>query len=557
MTVSTTISKLQFNDGTEVELGDDDILVIVGPNNSGKSQSLRDIQQRISGENPTKVVTNSFLRKVGTTEEFETWIDARIKNRDAADPSAVGLGTTIPKSTAKTRWAEADKLRNLAPFFSVLVDTASRLGIVQPPNPINKRTDTPNHPIHLLYGNDDLSKLVSDRFREAFGTDLTLNYAAGNILPLHVGNAPVRTPTDDRVSTAYSERLEVLPLLHEQGDGMRSFVGCLLHALVGDRSIVLMDEPEAFLHPPQARMLGSMLATNKPSGRQLVIATHSGDLLHGLLDSGKPIQVVRLTRDGNVNRASILKPADVAVLWNDPLFRFSNILDGLFHEQVVVCEGDADCRFYAAIGDVLPRSNDRYSETMFTYGGGKDRAALIVHALKSLNVPVDAVLDFDVLSAERPLRDIVEALGGTWNAIEADWRAVKNSVDTTSPPLGINQVKEQITAALDGASGATLSDEVAEQIKQAIRASRPWANVKRSGLAAITSGTPTETVQRLLTNLAELGLHVVPCGELERFVPSVGGHGPTWVIEAVKRNLSTDAELEAARKFVHAVVGKN
>lgn len=557
MAISVTISKLQFNDGTEVELGDDDILVIVGPNNSGKSQSLRDIQQRVSGENPTKVVTGSSLRKVGTTEELETWIDARIKNRDTADPSAVGLGTTIPSSTARTRWAEPDKLRNLAPFFSVLVDTANRLGIVQPPNSINPLTDTPNHPFHLLYGNDDLLKLVSDKFREAFGTDLTLNYAAGNTLPLHVGVAPSRTPADDRVSTAYLELLRSLPLLHEQGDGMRSFVGSLLHALIGDRSIVLLDEPEAFLHPPQARMLGSMLATNKPSGRQLVIATHSGDLLHGLLDSGKPIQVIRLTREGNVNSASILKSADVAVLWNDPLFRFSNILDGLFHEQVVVCEADADCRFYAAVNDKAPQSSTHYSETMFTYGSGKDRIATIVRSLKSLNVPVDAILDFDVLSAERPLKDIVEALGGVWSEVAGYWSTVKDSVERSTPELDANLLKEQVTESLASANDAVSLSRVADHIKSTLRASRPWANTKRSGLSGLESGAVFDAAQNLLEKLAVLGLHVVPCGELEQFVPSIPHHGPAWVIEAVKRDLSTDLELQAARQFVKTVTNKN
>lgn len=557
MAVSTTISKLKFNDGTEVELGDDDILVIVGPNNSGKSQSLRDIQQRISGENPSKVVTESSLHKVGTADEFEAWIDTRIKNRDAADPSVIGLGASIPTSTAKQRWAETDKLRNLSPFFSVLVDTANRLGIVQPPNSINPLIDTPNHPFHLLYGNDELLKLISDKFREAFGTDLTLNYAAGNTLPLHVGEAPDQSPANDRVSTAYLKLLNILPLLHEQGDGMRSFVGCLLHALIGDRSIVLLDEPEAFLHPPQARMLGSMLATNKPLGRQLVIATHSGDLLHGLLDSGKPIRVIRLTREGNINHASKLEPADVAVLWNDPLFRFSNILDGLFHEQVVVCEGDADCRFYAAVSDVLPRSGGRYSETMFTYGSGKDRTATIVRSLRSLNVSVDAVLDFDILNAEQPLREIVEALGGTWSDVENDWQIVKTSVESSTPALKVDELKEKVIEFLPGASDAASLHEVANLIKLTIRASRPWANTKRSGLSGLVSGEPTETAQRLVERLATLGLHIVPCGELEQFVPSIPHHGPAWVIEAVKRDLLTDTELIAARAFVQTVTSKN
>lgn len=37
------ISKLQFNNGETVDISKNDIVVFVGPNNAGKSQSLKDI----------------------------------------------------------------------------------------------------------------------------------------------------------------------------------------------------------------------------------------------------------------------------------------------------------------------------------------------------------------------------------------------------------------------------------------------------------------------------------------------------------------------------------
>ena len=37
------ISKLTFNNGKELEIAANDIVVFVGPNNAGKSQSLKDI----------------------------------------------------------------------------------------------------------------------------------------------------------------------------------------------------------------------------------------------------------------------------------------------------------------------------------------------------------------------------------------------------------------------------------------------------------------------------------------------------------------------------------
>src|SRR5690606_12158093 len=128
----------------------------------------------------------------------------------------------------------------------------------------------------------------------------------------------------------------------------------LLHALVVEHPVVLIDEPEAFLHPPQARLLGQMLVKEAPENRQLFVATHSSDFLRGLLDTDSSrVRVVRIQRVGDVNPIKELDNEGVKNVWGDPILRYSNILDGLFHSKVIVCEGDADCRFYAATMDAV------------------------------------------------------------------------------------------------------------------------------------------------------------------------------------------------------------
>ena len=98
----------------------------------------------------------------------------------------------------------------------------------------------------------------------------------------------------------YIAAIRALPLLTEQGDGMKSFIGLMLGLLAGQFQIVLVDEPEAFLHPPQARLLGRKLATEVPRGTQVFVATHSSDVLQGLLDPDDAnVTVVRLTRRGH------------------------------------------------------------------------------------------------------------------------------------------------------------------------------------------------------------------------------------------------------------------
>mgnify|MGYP003444027752 CR=1 FL=1 len=48
------VSKIIFNNGTQINLKEDDIIVFVGPNNAGKSQSLKDIYTLCEKNMPTK-----------------------------------------------------------------------------------------------------------------------------------------------------------------------------------------------------------------------------------------------------------------------------------------------------------------------------------------------------------------------------------------------------------------------------------------------------------------------------------------------------------------------
>jgi predicted ATPase len=131
--------------------------------------------------------------------------------------------------------------------------------------------------------------------------------------------------------------LQRLPLVQHQGDGIRSFIGIMLTLVAASYPIVLIDEPEAFLHPPQARLLGRKLAAEARDRAQVIIATHSIDVLLGLLDADDAsVTIARLTRQGDVNPVAVLSPDQLRELWRDPLLRYSNVLDGLFHRGVVL-----------------------------------------------------------------------------------------------------------------------------------------------------------------------------------------------------------------------------
>lgn len=60
------ISRVDFNDGTYVDIQQNDIIIFVGPNNAGKSQSLKDIHALSSKKLPTTIVSDIAITKYTT-----------------------------------------------------------------------------------------------------------------------------------------------------------------------------------------------------------------------------------------------------------------------------------------------------------------------------------------------------------------------------------------------------------------------------------------------------------------------------------------------------------
>lgn len=71
--------------------------------------------------------------------------------------------------------------------------------------------------------------------------------------------------------------------VHNQGDGIKSFTGILLYLMLDYYCTFLIDEPESFLHPPQANIMGRIIVETLSNDQQAFISTHSEDIIKGLL----------------------------------------------------------------------------------------------------------------------------------------------------------------------------------------------------------------------------------------------------------------------------------
>lgn len=384
---------------------------------------------------------------------------------------------------------------------------------------------------------------------------LTLDRLSGQTV-LRVGTPDVDAPPVDAVTTEYRGALTKLPALNVQGDGMRSLLGLLLPVITATYPIVLIDEPEAFLHPPQAYQLGKTLATiAQERGIQVVLATHDRNLLAGLLAADTSVSVVRLDREGDTTTAHQLSATEVKGLWTDPVMRYSNVLEGLFHRVVVVAEADPDCRFYAAAIDALDESSALSippSEILFIPSGGKDGMAKIVKALGAVSVRVVACPDLDLLDDASKVKKLVEALGGIWTEFQSDYNKAVQDLKATRVEATCGQVLEQIDAALRDVTDQPWTEQTKELIKPATRTRQSeFQKLKRFGVATF-SGQAAVHAEALLTKLDALGICCIREGELERLAPTVGvSKGSAWLSTA----LSIDAQRgEKARKQVQRIL---
>ena len=555
------VDSATFSDDTTIHFDPTDIVVFVGPNNVGKSVALKNIYAKIANQrNIGQVVTKLEIKNSGEAEALIEWLETTTKpyEDNVPDPMYESLGAQVQKSKAMLYWnSAASGLSKLVHFFVRHLSTYSRLNAADPAPRIALLKEPISHPIHYLERDPEIEERVSRYFRQAFSEDLILHRNAGKEVPLYCGQRPILESGEERISRRYLRELEKLPTLQSQGDGMRSFVGVLLHAFVAKHCVILIDEPEAFLHPSQARLLGHMLVEETPKDRQLFIATHSGDFLRGLLDMDKGrVKIIRIQRNGSINIVKELNNKGIQNLWEDALLRYSNVLDGLFHSKVIVCESDSDCRFYAAVKDVLTEEEggSAKQDLMFVHGGGKGRLSLIIGSLHSLDVDISVIADFDILNSDDPLSKIWLNLGGNWKEIDSDWKCLKNSIDSKGPQLSSKKVVSEIEAVLKNIKSKQFPKEAQEEIQSILRQSTPWSIAKTVGKDFAPRGNPSAAYKRLMKVFNSKGLFIVPVGELESFVRSVGGHGSKWVSDVLKKNLANDPEFEKAKSFVRSVL---
>lgn len=556
------VKQLTFNDNSKIDVNRDSIVVFVGANNSGKSRSLKDIGAKVESVHNSSVVVCAVDINIDNAFDYWSYLGTVARRTSTSGGGCYYSGLDFRFYTGEIGDFQKRKdYGSAAPCFFRHLLTDARLAICQPPDSVS-RDEQPQHPIHLVARDAELRKTISRSFFEAFSFYLVPDPLYGRKIPLWcVPLLPTMNGFNgkdelEREDAFYSE-IRKFSMLHEQGDGMRSFAGILLNLALPYVRTFCIDEPEAFLHPPQAKIMGEMIAKLLNRQQQAFIATHSESIVKGLMEAAPDrVKVVRIVREGVKNRVSKLDSAELLQFWRDPILRYSNIMSGMFYNKTVVCESDSDCKLYSAMDSHLKGKEGKFSEALFVAGGGKHRLPVIAKALLSLKIDYRIIADIDVLDDENVFKSVVESVGVKWDEVLNDYKVIVENLRAQREKVPRGEIVELLNN-ITGQEGTYLADGEVGRIKDCIKTESKWSLLKKGGVPIIPSGEPTQAWHKLDLQLKKHGLYIVPVGELENFVKEVGNsklHGPKWVDKVLHDYPNLDDEVyKQLKDFVESL----
>lgn len=554
---SVVIKKIKFNDNTEIELNNDDIVVFVGANNVGKSRVLKDIKNDILESSSKKVIVDEIEYQDTNFEEIN--MRNYFKNNFELGPNGYDIAVDVNHTHNYNEHNFQNVKSGDKHFYKVLfsfLSTESRLNMTAPISYSFINDKLRFNVMRKLERDKKNITTLNDIVFSCFGKKIDISEGTWQNAVYKLYKFGTKDEIDKSVSADTREArclLESLENLNDQGDGIRSAVAILASLITTTHSLYLIDEPETFLHPPQARILGRNIV-DLSQNKQCFISTHNIDLLRGMLEKNYArIKIIKINRTDNVNEFYVLDNDSIKVVSDDKNLKYSNILNGLFYNTVVLCENESDCKFYSALLEKI--DNDCYQNTLFCAVGGKDQFKIIIPLLNKLKINFLVIADLDLINNRDKLKDLINSIEtNKYNQISSIHNDFLNLFESKTD----DQVKKQSEIKEEMLSFITdtpyMSDETASKIRQVLKNISHLKLLKNCGKSCLPAGECVQKYNQIINFLNKSNIFVVECGEIERFITEIDGHGSLWVEEVFKKYPTLDEpEYSNAKDFIKKV----
>jgi len=474
------------------------VTIFVGPNNSGKSQCLRELFAFC--QNGDLNAARLILEKLTFASVSPDVVNKEIETAKQQP----NIGETVHQSHSILKFGveriqiPTDRFLNarISPnaflneftswylrHFTLNLDGPNRIGLINP----QSRGDLkhPSNPLARLLTDDQKRASLRKVIFDAIGMHFAIDASHGDQLSVRFGRTP---PPDER--RFHDETLEYMRNALDIGavsDGVKAFTGILLQLHAGNPKIIIVDEPEAFLHPSLVLKLGKELAKGAATeGKHVFASTHSPQFVMGAILSGAKVNIIRLTyTPGSGGTARLLSNTELNMLMRDPLLRSVGVLSALFYDYVVVSEADADRAFYQEVNERLLAADDvrGVPSTLFLNAENKQTIPKIVAPLRKLGIPTAAIADIDVLKDG----------GDEWTR---HLKACGVPVDEHQP-YGTRRAR----------------------VLDTLRNKNP--EFKTAGGVNLLNGADREVADNLLNDLGRYGFFIVPRGEVETWLSTL------------------------------------
>jgi predicted ATP-dependent endonuclease of OLD family len=315
--------------------------------------------------------------------------------------------------------------------------------------------------------------------------------------------------------------------------------------LLGRCPILLIDEPELGLHPPQAYAIGRFIGKFGESKHHgIFVATHSSHVLRGVIEVAPQAQILRLSRWATHFVARFVDQDTVKSCLDAPTARAETVLDGLFSDGVVVVESEGDRVVYQAAWDGIAPKFRR--AVHFVPVGGTGGIAQAVRLYRALKIPTAVIADLDLLLDSKRLKETLSALLDEKAAtqIRERCRIAAEGVCRIPPAISEQEVKtrltELISMALDWQENH--DDVLSQSLRGVSNDLDRMRRLKKGGVGSY-AGHPeiAQQLQSIIDESAKAGLFLVPVGELEHWGSKLMSGGPRrikkaeWASEAARR----------------------
>jgi putative ATP-dependent endonuclease of OLD family len=391
-------------------------LVLVGPNDSGKSSILRMLDSTLSRSYSLNLQPKDFADRAKPISFEVTLCDLSDQERiafvDEIDRSAeltlrIRLEVTIDQVDGTVNW------QRVFPDFEYTPVAAKRLddigwAFVAATRVLSRNLQAQRGgPLWNLLASMDLGdlsgvKAAMDAYRDALQDDPSLRELKTGLAEALNATLPREVTAEDLVLIA-GGRVDANPLanvqiafdddgdltgLDEQSDGIRALADLALRS-VGNSSaqIVGIDEPELHLHPPAQRGIGRLLARNSV---QQVLATNSANLLSQFA----PTDVAAINPKHHLRTLPAGAPASTATFvarwWAQPM------IEPLTASRLIVVEGVTDRIVLLACAEAMGRDLDRHAIATYDLDGASSITSVVqLYGSKGFDIPLLGLVDED------------------------------------------------------------------------------------------------------------------------------------------------------------------